>query len=99
MQGRVYDPAIGRFLSVNPVVRDVSMPWSWNGPDWISDRYKINDVGPLMCLSNVGDKGSEASLLRESEVPPWFTCGQFRTSELIGACAKPAEFERLRHIR
>ena len=38
MQGRVYDPAIGRFLSVDPLVRDVAAPQSWNGYGYVEGR-------------------------------------------------------------
>jgi RHS repeat-associated protein len=38
MQGRVYDPAIGRFLSVDPVVCDVAAPQSWNGYGYVEGR-------------------------------------------------------------
>ena len=30
MNGRVYDPAIGRFLSPDPIVADASFSQSWN---------------------------------------------------------------------
>ncbi len=31
MNGRVYDQAVGRFLSVDPITRDVAASQSWNG--------------------------------------------------------------------
>jgi hypothetical protein len=34
----VYDPAIGRFLSVDPVVRDVGAAQSWNGYGYVEGR-------------------------------------------------------------
>lgn len=36
--GRVYDPTVGRFLSVDPIVRDVDASQSWNGYGYVSGR-------------------------------------------------------------
>ncbi len=38
MRGRVYDPVIGRFLSVDPLVRDVTATQSWNGYGYVEGR-------------------------------------------------------------
>ena len=38
MGGRVYDPIIGRFLSVDPVVRDIGAAQSWNSYGYVEGR-------------------------------------------------------------
>ena len=38
MRGRVYDPAVGRFLSVDPIVRAVDASQSWNGYGYVEGR-------------------------------------------------------------
>ena len=38
MRGRVYDPTVGRFLSVDPIVRDVDASQSWNGYGYVEGR-------------------------------------------------------------
>jgi len=38
MRGRVYDPVLGRFLSVDPLVRDVAAAQSWNGYGYVEGR-------------------------------------------------------------
>jgi RHS repeat-associated protein len=38
MRGRVYDPVIGRFLSVDPLVRDATATQSWNGYGYVEGR-------------------------------------------------------------
>ena len=38
MGGRVYDPAVGRFLSVDPIVRDAAASQSWNGYGYVEGR-------------------------------------------------------------
>ena len=38
MRGRVYDPAVGRFLSVDPIVRDAAASQSWNGYGYVEGR-------------------------------------------------------------
>ena len=38
MNGRVYDPAVGRFLSVDPIVRDAAASQSWNGYGYVEGR-------------------------------------------------------------
>jgi RHS repeat-associated protein len=38
MNGRVYDPAVGRFLSVDPRVRDSAASQSWNGYAYVEAR-------------------------------------------------------------
>jgi hypothetical protein len=38
MNGRVYDPAVGRFLSVDPRVRDSAASQSWNGYGYVEAR-------------------------------------------------------------
>ena len=38
MGGRVYDPAVGRFLSVDPIVRDAGASQSWNGYGYVEGR-------------------------------------------------------------
>ena len=38
MGGRVYDPVIGRFLSVDPVVRDIGAAQSWNSYGYVEGR-------------------------------------------------------------
>ena len=38
MRGRVYDPAVGRFLSVDPIVRDAGASQSWNGYGYVEGR-------------------------------------------------------------
>ncbi len=38
MNGRVYDPTVGRFLSVDPIVRDSAASQSWNGYGYVEGR-------------------------------------------------------------
>ena len=38
MSGRVYDPTVGRFLSVDPIVRDAAASQSWNGYGYVEGR-------------------------------------------------------------
>ena len=38
MNGRVYDPTVGRFLSVDPIVRDAGASQSWNGYGYVEGR-------------------------------------------------------------
>ena len=38
MNGRVYDPTVGRFLSVDPIVRDIDASQSWNGYGYVEGR-------------------------------------------------------------
>ena len=38
MRGRVYDPTVGRFLSVDPLVRDAGASQSWNGYGYVEGR-------------------------------------------------------------
>ena len=38
MRGRVYDPVLRRFLSVDPLVRDVTATQSWNGYGYVEGR-------------------------------------------------------------
>ncbi len=36
--GRVYDPTVGRFLGVDPIVRDATASQSWNGYGYVEGR-------------------------------------------------------------
>ena len=38
LNGRVYDPTVGRFLSVDPLVRDAAASQSWNGYGYVEGR-------------------------------------------------------------
>jgi len=38
MAGRVYDPTVGRLLSVDPLVRDAAASQSWNGYGYVEGR-------------------------------------------------------------
>lgn len=37
-RSRVYDPTVGRFLSVDPIVRDIAASQSWNGYGYVEGR-------------------------------------------------------------
>ena len=54
MGGRVYDPVIGRFLSVDPVVRDIGAAQSWNSYGYVEGRVVswIDPTGFWGCSSN-----------------------------------------------
>ena len=68
--------------------------------DPLGERDKVNWVGPLMCVLNLGNRPvSEDSLLAEDEVAPWLTRGQFHDSELAGACGAYPEFGLNRSFR
>jgi len=38
MNGRVYDPVVGRFMSVDPIVRDIGAPQAWNSYAYVEGR-------------------------------------------------------------
>lgn len=67
--------------------------------DRLFDTLDINYVGPLLCILNEGEAETEVSLLRETEVPPWFTRGQFRSENLVGKCAEYPDYGRVRTFR
>ena len=54
MGGRVYDPVIGRFLSVDPVVRDIGAAQSWNSYGYVEGRVVswIDPTGFWGCSPN-----------------------------------------------
>jgi RHS repeat-associated protein len=45
MNGRVYDPAVGRFLSVDPLVRDLGASQSWNGYGYV-EGHVLSSTDP-----------------------------------------------------
>lgn len=67
--------------------------------DELDSKLHINYVGPMMCILNAGDHETEASLLREESIPPWFTRGQFAYKDIIGNCGSYPEYGRVRHFR
>ena len=65
--GRVYDPALGRFLSPDPLVADPGSAQAWNGYSYVSNSpMSLVDpsglvragpgcnIGPVMCLDGGG---------------------------------------------
>lgn len=55
----------------------------------LSDETGANWVPPLMCTLSEGTQAVEESLLSEDDSAAWFSRGQFRADELVGACASP----------
>ena len=72
MQGRVYDPAIGRFLSVDPVVRDVAAPQSWNGYGYVEGRVlsATDPTGYEACIPN--QAADEDPIVSFAKTTSWF---------------------------
>lgn len=45
MNGRIYDPTLGRFLQVDPVVQDTANPQNWNGYTYVfNNPYTHTDL-------------------------------------------------------
>ena len=44
MNGRIYDPTLGRFLQADPVIQDVTNPQSWNAYTYVfNNAYRYTD--------------------------------------------------------
>jgi hypothetical protein len=69
------------------------------GSDRYLDSLPGNWVGPLMCTLAEGDRPSESSLLSEDDSAAWYSRGQFRAEDLVGACGRYPEYGRLRTFR
>ena len=63
------------------------------------DSLPENWVAPLMCTLAQGQQAREESLLSEDDSAAWFSRGQFRADELVGACARYPEFGVHRSFR
>ena len=58
----------------------------------LGDETGANWVPPLMCTLSEGAEAREESLLSEDDSAAWFSRGQFRADELVGACARYPEY-------
>ncbi|MCM2311592.1 MAG: hypothetical protein NDI84_09320, partial [Steroidobacteraceae bacterium] len=73
MGGRVYDPVIGRFLSVDPVVRDTGAAQSWNSYGYVEGRV-VSAIDSTGYALDFGDyNGLENVIVSEQRDP----CGGF----------------------
>ncbi len=73
MNGRVYDPSVGRFLSVDPVVRDIDASQSWNGYGYVEGRTLSATDPTGLFLSWLFSKGN----VRPEGDPPPLPSGNF----------------------
>jgi RHS repeat-associated protein len=57
MNGRIYDPSLGRFLSDGPLVQFVNLPFSWNRYSYVLNNplYAIDPSG--YSLKELGQQG------------------------------------------
>jgi len=63
------------------------------------DTKGIAYVPDMMCVLNPSTMDAEGSLLAEGNEATWHTRGQFRWSDLVGACGNYPEYGRVRHFR
>jgi hypothetical protein len=63
------------------------------------DSLAENWVAPLMCTLAPGNQAREESLLSEDGSAAWFSRGQFKAEELVGACSRYPEFGVHRSFR
>lgn len=51
MNGRIYDPTLGRFLQADPVIQDVTNPQNWNGYTYVfNNPYRYTDPSGMIGL-------------------------------------------------
>jgi RHS repeat-associated protein len=51
MNGRIYDPTLGRFLQADPVVQDPGNPQNWNGYTYVfNNPYRYTDPSGMIGL-------------------------------------------------
>ena len=79
MNGRVYDPQLGRFLSPDPVVSEPTSSQSWNAYSYVSNRpmsladptglsqQPVNMCPPSICPWNATGMGSAGGFSRVSQ--------------------------------
>lgn len=49
MNGRIYDPTLGRFLQADPVIQDVTNPQNWNGYTYVfNNPYRYTDPSGMI---------------------------------------------------
>ena len=65
MNGRVYDPTVGRFLSVDPIVRDIAASQSWNGYGYVEGRVLSATDPSGYCPGNL--PGNACGILLEGD--------------------------------
>ena len=54
MNGRIYDPTLGRFLQADPVIQDVTNPQSWNAYTYVfNNPYRYTDPTGMVS-ENIG---------------------------------------------
>jgi len=72
MNGRVYDPAVGRFLSVDPLVRDLGASQSWNGYGYV-EGHVLSSTDPSGYDPQC--PGGNKTIVNCNPVPPdpWFS--------------------------
>ncbi len=106
MQGRMYDPALGRFLSPDPVVGSPTFSQSWNSYSYVlNSPLDFTDPSGLDCSSStsVSDGGKTVSTLtgcHEGSGSLGGNAGSDAESALIGAFAfirEKAELAQQQH--
>jgi len=86
MNGRVYDPAVGRFLSVDPLVRDLGASQSWNGYGYV-EGHVLSSTDPSGYDPQC--PGGNKTIVNCNPVPPdwWLVDGPWM--EHIDVTARP----------
>ncbi|HJX53105.1 MAG TPA: RHS repeat-associated core domain-containing protein, partial [Polyangia bacterium] len=76
MNGRIYDPTLGRFLTPDPLVSMRSPSQSWNRYSY-ADNSPLRFVDPSGFIGEDGSSGSNGSSQTTYQPGPWLSCGQF----------------------